>query len=166
MGDYSSQVAEALVTGSTVALGEAMADRRRRQASFLKRLPDRSWRPAKRYRTGARSFLLSVDNALRWGCSDLSLRHFQLPVFPSQRAPAIEWPKLHLAIDLESIGISAINWLQRERVLQLCRSVVISLCAPAWASPPAIRLSCIAEAREAPLFVYKRPSPPNHSLGL
>lgn len=94
----------------------AVAERRLRQVSFLKRRPERSWRPVKRYRTGAKSFLLAVENSLQWGAEGLSLSYFQQPAQESQRPPALQWPKLHLAVDLESVNVSAINWLQRMKV--------------------------------------------------
>lgn len=124
MADYGSQVGEALSTGSKAALSDVVADRRRRQAMFLKRQPGRSWRPAKRYRTGERSFLLAVDIALRWGSAGSSLQRFQLPAAPADRGPAIEWPKLHVAVDLESVGISAIHFLVRAKALGLCGGAI------------------------------------------
>ena len=114
--DYDGEIQTAIDEGrSAREVDDLIAARRDRQANYLKRKPDRLWRPKKKHRVAARSWVRMLDNVLRSSTDDLSLQKMVVDEDEAKRGPPLGWPKVHVAMDLESCGISAMNWLLRVR---------------------------------------------------
>lgn len=114
--DFDGGIVQKVEEGASKQIVDTeIAMRRKRQACFLQRQPDSSWRPQKKFRVAAKNFLLQVDNCLSVSTDDWSLSKVCLPERVEERGAALSWPKFHLASDLDSTGIAAVNWVVRMR---------------------------------------------------
>ena len=100
-----------------------------RQHSYLNQNRKRglkivAWRPAKRYRLGAKAFLQNLDNQIRQIGGDGGLATFQREERPEELAKLKSerwrhwstWPHMNIALDQGSDGLSAVCFTKHRRL--------------------------------------------------
>ncbi len=118
--DYYGQVRMARDEGeSPEKVQQLLREERKRKRAWLSKNPRLSWRPNKRFRASGYKWLCEVNNAIRVSTDQPGLEAFQLADKTRDRGDPKTWPRLSIAGDRGSDGVTALSFLRRHLKLNV-----------------------------------------------